>query len=153
PFVLSQYLQIIMLRTWGVLVVGQDLAHSLPFYVSAMAGGVLAAILVWGELRQSAYRWERIVLWGSLLLVVAAVSFKFRHDMVVLGPTENGDRYFFLPKVFILWLLLIHLRTATKHFQWTLIAALALIVFINLPDFHFEYYEDYNWPSYAAKIR
>ena len=153
PFILSESIEIIAMRIWGVLLVGQQSVRNLPLYASALAGGLLAVILIFGELHSKECWWERMVLWGAVFLLALAVTLKFRSQMPILRFVELGDRYFFLPKVFVLWILFLQLSTTSKRFQKIVAVALIAIFLVNLPGFHFEYYADYSWPVYAAKIR
>jgi len=66
-----------------------------------------------------------------------------------MSSIANGDRYFFIPKVLLLWLLVVLLQKRPA----SLFAVLALIFFVNVPQFRFPGYAQPDWPAYAARMR
>lgn len=121
----------------------------MPFV--AGAGMALIATLAWIGWRRPERRETRAFLWGCLVVVFAATAWKF-HGGRMLAVGNNGDRYFFLPKVLLLWLLILEWNLAGA-WRWFVRSCTVLAVAAVVASFRFAPYRDYHWPAWAAKIR
>jgi hypothetical protein len=125
-------------------------AHASGSWIVLMGLAVLCA-LVWMGLRNRERRETRLLLWGCLILLYLAVAWKFAGGRMLVNGLL-GDRYFFIPKVLLLWLLILESYSPTR-WKW-LARGLCALALVTAPfRFRFEPYRDYNWPAWAAKIR
>jgi hypothetical protein len=138
-------------RVWMSLLVPPHVVDASPLWLRACFGLAGAAVLLLLCLRSGDRRAERIGLAAVLLLIVAATVFRFRGSIGSLDAVENGDRYFFVPKVALAWLLAAHLGSATglRRLSLALLAALAVNTCLA---FRYERWRDYNWAYWATRI-
>ncbi len=87
----------------------------------------------------------------ALTLLLAAVAFKFRHQPTQLSGFENGERYFYVPRVLLLWLAALATiapgwrgRAAQAFLAAGLLAGLARFISPALPDL--------DWPAQARQL-
>jgi hypothetical protein len=151
-FPASNWLAVPMLRLVGCLVLPRAFAQTLPFWLVVTLGVSFLAFILW-RAAKSKYREQGWVTFAAVLLLTGIVLFKFRSQLDQILPPENGDRYFYIQKVLLLWLLFYGFGSDTV-WKWvsTLLAAASLVAC----SFHFRWsegYIDYDWPTYAAKIR
>jgi hypothetical protein len=101
---------------------------------------------------------RRTLLPGGLLLlaaglfVLAATAYKVRPDTWTLSELDNGDRYFFIPKVILLWLLAAFALTSGPRLRPALFALLLIPLAANAPRFRFPPDPDQNWAASCALI-
>ncbi len=138
-------------RVWLALLSTPALSDSAPVRARAAAGAAGLALLALLVLGMSASRPRRMVLAASLLLIVAAAIYRFRGELYLLGTVRNGDRYFFVPKVCLVWMLVLHLRPACA-LRWLSGAMLAALLVNSCLTFRFEPRKDYHWPYWAGRI-
>ena len=138
-------------RVWMSLLAPPRFADASPLWLRACVGSAGAALLLVLGLRSRPARLERAVLAVALLLVVAAAIFRFRGAIQMLGCVANGDRYFFVPKVGVAWLLAAHLR-GPSGMRWLSAALLVALAATTCGSFRFERWRDYNWAYWAGRI-
>ena len=83
-----------------------------------------------------------------------ATTLRKRFDLWGFGDIRNGDRYFYIPKVILLWV--VGIVFASERIQWVKWTALALMfcsVACNAPRFQFEPYTDFHWYAKCPDIR
>lgn len=139
----------VLARRW----VGQVLVGRLPI-PPALVLLASAALLTWLaiHLRRHA-RLDaiepKLILAGLLLL--AAAAYKARFDQWSYDDFENGDRYFFIPRVLLVWcVVLLVARGAVS--RWVGGGLLAALLIFNLPYLRVPAAIDHGWPDYARKI-
>jgi hypothetical protein len=146
-------------RSLGQLLLGKGAATSAPPLVDAGIGLVALVALVLGlKARKS----ERPML-GALALVagieLALVTFRARPDLWAVTDMENGERYFYMPKVIALWWVTIlgfSLGETPGTRRWWRgfgYGVLTWILLINYRDFRFPPLPDLHWAEFAAEVR
>jgi hypothetical protein len=139
-------------RVWLSLLVTPAASDAAALWIrisAATVGFVLLIPLIFG-LREG--QCKRAALGAALLFIFAAVIYKFRDMLDALASVRAGDRYFYVPKVCILWILTFHLGAASK-FRWPARALMTLILINSCLEFRFERWDNYNWPYWAKRIR
>jgi hypothetical protein len=138
-------------RVWLSLLSPPALSDAAPRWMRAGAGGLglalLPALCLWARTARLA----RALVAASLLLLVAAAIYRFRGMISMLASVRCGDRYFFVPKVCVLWILIFHLRRAAA-LRWLSGALLAALLLNTCLSFRFERWKDYDWPYWAGRI-
>lgn len=150
PVELLNLLAVASRRLPMLLVFGQagSPIFTTPFII--VTGAVLLVLLGWITHHSRASRWSVITMWVLAAVVLAASTYKDRID---LYPREfiSGDRYFFMPRVLMLWLLACSATWRT----WPGRAAGAVLVLsfaANLPHLLAPHYADHHWEDYCARI-
>ncbi len=144
--------RIVVQRISGVMWLAPSLGRHLPATWFILIGLTCAALIAWAGLRNPKYRETTLLLWGCLAFVQLAVIHKFGSDFRMLGDSANGERYFFLPRVLLLWLC-IFAWDAKSPGKWVARTACILTLLTSVVAFRFTPYRDYNWPYWAAKLR
>ncbi|MBS0663742.1 MAG: hypothetical protein JSR48_10800 [Verrucomicrobia bacterium] len=137
-------------RFWDGLLLAPTVADAVPHGLGLALAILCTAGLAAAGRDQTGHRAERWMLWCCLLLTAGATVVKFRGNPGLLASIANGDRYFYLPKVLLLWLLLLELDGPRR--VWAR-AALSLALLASLAAFRFTPYTEYDWPSWAARLR
>ena len=99
--------------------------------------------------------------WGYAQRVIAIswfclalpVGIKFVREAFALAPAVNGDRYFFVPHVLMMWSLVIFISGLTDWKRVIPAAALAIAVIGNINDFVSTPMIDFHWPNYVQPLR
>lgn len=85
---------------------------------------------------------------------VAAAEFRMRFDLWGDGDLINGDRYFFIPKVLLLWsTIVLYHRAKYRLVRFSLALLLGCAVAFNAPGFQFQPLPDRHWYAMCPDIR
>jgi hypothetical protein len=97
------------------------------------------------------HRERRLLLVAALVAVIAATIFRARHELTAFAGLNNGDRYLFIPKVLVAWLL-ISGWSQPSWIRWTTLTASGLILLTTTTHWRYERLPDRHWPDYARRI-
>jgi hypothetical protein len=86
------------------------------------------------------------------VLVLAATGYKERPDTWTLSELTNGDRYFFIPKILVLWLLAALALTSGPRLRPVFFSLLILPFVANAPRFLFPPALDQHWRASCELI-
>lgn len=144
-----QHAAVIGRRVVGTLFFGQI---SLPAYFFAAL-----AVTTFGAVTFALWRRREplpggLLLLAASLLVLAATGYKVRPDTWTLAELVNGDRYFFISKIILLWLVAALALTSAPRLRLGLFTLLLLPLAANLPRFIFPPAPDQNWAASCALI-
>ena len=99
------------------------------------------------------YRRDGLRLLGFLFLLLAAATLRKRFDLWGWGDTGNGDRYFFVPKVLLLWVSVIVVAAQSRRWVQVIVAALLVCsVVSNAPRFQSDPRPDNHWYALCPDI-
>jgi|GEM_PF-148953 len=148
PMDWGQAIEIIGFRTFGRMFLGGAFGTRIGPALTAVLGGVVAGILAWSCWSHKSRRTTYIFLWALLGIFSAAAVFRFGGNQGILLLYKMGDRYFFLPSILILWIIIL---LSERRPYLALVAGL-IILTANVSEFRFTPYEDYHWEEYARRI-
>jgi hypothetical protein len=139
------------LVVWPVL--GNDLAMQLsPTWIAVLGGGLIAALLVRALL---AFRRcpARALVAAAFGLITLAAIYRTRPDTWAADNLDFGDRYFYIPRVLIAWLLIFEFHASRRA-----IAVLARVLgltalLVHVRDFVLPSPPDYHWAKHVDPIR
>jgi hypothetical protein len=129
-------------------------ARLVPAWQAVVGLGIVGGLTWLGfatAIRKSETRVPLIVFGAGLVLIFSAVAFKFRHELPALEGFENGDRYFYLPRVFLLWLVAISLGPSLRATRLAFVI-LGASLLAALPTFRAPPLVDFDWAKYARQI-
>jgi hypothetical protein len=135
-------------RVGRAFVVGAGLAGAVAIAATAFVGG--------------GRRKERICLLMFACILIAFTTARTRDDLWDYREMVNGDRYFYVPKVLLLWVVLSYFwRRSTDSFSPAMLTAAAglycvsLIPYFDLGTHGARHVERpyYSWDIYCGKIR
>ncbi|MBI5771399.1 MAG: hypothetical protein HZA93_26735 [Verrucomicrobia bacterium] len=112
----------------------------------------LLALLAW-SLRPHPRRAERAQLVAAFVLITLACVARARPDRWETMNLVNGDRYFYIPRVLVAWLLIWEFDAAPRAIAYTARALCVCGVLINLPGLQLPAPPDYRWAENCAPIR
>jgi hypothetical protein len=111
------------------------------------------ALFAWVSLVPRAKNfYPALAMWIFGAILVAAAEKRIRFDNLGLQDFDMADRYFFIPKVLLLWLLAISIDRRTWRGRIAA-TALAFSVIASMPVFRFEPMPDLRWKDYSEKLR
>ncbi|MSU22407.1 MAG: hypothetical protein EXS32_01135 [Opitutus sp.] len=153
PFVPSRFFEIIgqHLLIWPVL--GDSLATMLPPAVVGFTGIVPVLALLGWTLRPHPRRPQRAIIVAAFALIMVAAVFRSRPDTWNLDNLIFGDRYFYIPRVLLAWLLVWEfdaIPLAVARISRALLLACALV---HLNDYTVPAPPDYHWAQHCEPIR
>jgi hypothetical protein len=141
------------MRIAGSLLAGSRVPPDYPLPVEIALGiGVLVAVALLA-LRKGPTRTERVWLAMAFLLVLASALYRCRFVLPDLCHAVYGNRYFYLPQLIVLWLLI---DLALERRRWLSRGAAVLLLWMlvaNIPRLREPGLPDMRWADYAARIR
>jgi len=137
-------------RIWLDLLATPAVADGASVRARAAAGALGLAFLAALCAGAGAARTRGALAAASLILVGAAI-YKYRGDIVMLSIVHNGDRYFFVPKVCMIWILILGLR-GRPALRWLCGVLLAAILLNTGLNFRFERWKDFHWPYWVERM-
>ncbi len=124
-----------------------------PGFCIALAATVMA-FLCFAIYRARNHRLQLGVLLAFIILLLGVTTLRKRLDLWGWGDIGNGDRYFFVPKVALLWVTLVALKSQPASWiRRGLIALLVCGALSNLSRFQFEPQPDRRWYQLCPNIR
>ena len=139
------------LLIWPFL--GPAAAQGLPPGIIAGAGLVFCPALLAWALRPHPRREVRLRLIGAAGLLLAAGVLRTRPDAWPQDDLIFADRYFFLPRLLLAWLVILELDAVPRLVAWGARLALAAYVLLPVPRFILPAAPDYRWRENCAPIR
>lgn len=139
------------LLIWPVL--GERAAHDFAAGVIAALGTVFAVAFAAWVLRPHPRRAVRIRLLAALVLLLAAGFVRMRPDTWSSDDLAFSDRYFFLPRVLLFWLIILEVDAAPKAVAWIARSLALLTAFMHLPNYTLPTPPNYRWAEHCDPIR
>ena len=149
PWAPLHHAAIIGRRVIATVFVGQTPVPEIPCAALALGTFTALAVVLW---RRRVRLPGGLPLLAAAVFVLAATAYKERPDTWTLSELHNGDRYFFIPKIILLWLLAALALTAGPRVRPALFALLALPLLTNAPGFLFPPAPDQNWAASCGLI-
>jgi hypothetical protein len=139
------------LIVWPVL--GERIALGLPnAVVGALGGTILAGLLAW-TLRPHPRRAVRAAIVAAFGLIMLASVFRTRPDTWAADNLIFGDRYFYIPRVLIAWLLIWEFNATPRFIAGFARMLCLLAVLVHARDYVLPAPKDYRWKDHCEPIR
>ncbi len=136
---------------WPLL--GAQLVVHLPHWLIAMAGIAPTFILLVAAARPHPRRSVRLHLVFAFLILIAATQYRARLDSWSPENLVFSDRYFFIPRLLLYWLLILEFDAGWAFGRWAARVAAVLIVLVHLPNYRLRTPHDYHWAEHCDPIR
>lgn len=117
-----------------------------------VAAGLLG-FLINAAIRAKKYRYEALAMVAFCVVLLASTTLRKRFDLWGFGGLTDGDRYFFIPKILLLWITGIVFSMHAGWMRWTAVALAVSSLALNVPRFRFPGYQDYHWYAACPAIR
>ncbi len=153
PFEAARFFEVVgqHLLVWPVL--GDHLARQLAPPLLTVLGIVPVLTLLAWSLRPHARRLLRAQLVAAFLLMMAAGVYRARPDTWNLDNLVFGDRYFYLPRVLLAWLLILEFDAAQRPVRWLAHATALAIAVVHLKSYSLPAEPNYKWTDHVDPIR
>jgi hypothetical protein len=139
------------LITWTFL--GPLPVRAWPLWIHAIIGVVsLTALLGWA-LRADARRPIRTLLVAAFGLVTAACAYRVRADTWEDDNLINGDRYFYISRVLLAWLVVLEMSATPRAIAFAARALGLAAVLSHAPYFILPAPPDFHWAQHCEPIR
>jgi hypothetical protein len=139
------------LVTWPVL--GPQPVKAWPLWVHAVLGvAVIAPLLVWAS-RPDPKQRLRLPLVAAFALVTLASMYRVRADTWADDNLVNGDRYFYIPRVLLAWLLILEFDATPRAVRYAARGLCVLGVATHVPHFVLPAPKNYHWAEHCDAIR
>jgi hypothetical protein len=112
----------------------------------------LSALAVWA-LRPHALRPTRLTLLLTFAVLLIACMARVRPDTWERDDLFNGDRYFYLPRLLLVWLLILEFTTPRRAIAWTARALVVVGFTVHLPMFVSPAPPNYHWADHCDPLR
>jgi hypothetical protein len=132
---------------------GADAALSLPPAIVAAAGCTLLAAIVGWALRPGPRREQRTIVVAALVLMTLAGIYRSRPDLWGGDNLVYSDRYFYIPRVLVAWLLIWEFNAIPRAVGYAARMLCVAGVLANLPGYVQPAPPDYRWSEHCEPIR
>jgi len=153
PFVAGMFFAILGSRLWLWPVLGAKLTGGLPVVALGILGVAALAALTWWALRPHPRRLLRAQIVVATVLITMACVFRLRPDTWETPNLVNGDRYFYIPRVLVAWLLIWEFDAAPRAVAFAARALCIVGVLANLSGYRLPAPPDYRWAEHCDPIR
>ena len=128
-----------------------DWAMRMPRGVLDVLGVLTVATLLVTAFLPGRHRERRLLLVAALVAVIVATIFRARHHLTAFAGLNNGDRYLFVPKVLVAWLLISGWSQA-GWIRWSTLTACGLLLLTTATHWRYQRLPDRHWQDYARRI-
>jgi hypothetical protein len=152
PFALEKFFAPLGQRliVWPLL--GTDLALKLPPFVLSLSVLPVVALLAWA-LRPHTRQALRAHLVAAFALIVAATVYRSRPDTWDLQALYYAERYFFIPRILLAWLLVWELDGQGRFAPRLAGVVLLVCALVHVKGYSLGAPPDYQWAAHCEPIR
>ncbi len=139
------------LLVWPIA--GPWVAHTLPPAAIGILGILGGGALIAWALRPHPRRLLRAPLLAAAALLMLAGFLRMRPDTWSGDDLNFSDRYFFLPRVLIAWLIVLEFDARPPAVAWAARVAALSLALVHLPDYSLPDPPDLRWHAHCDPIR
>lgn len=153
PFAPTRLLEILGQRLIMWPVFGDTVAVKLPLaWLGVLGLAPVLALLGWA-LRPHPRRGLRAPVVAAFLLLMAAMVYRSRPDTWKFDNLIFGDRYFYVPRVLLLWLLVWEFDAAPRAVAWIARVLFAACALVHVKGYTVPAPPNYHWAQHCDPIR
>jgi hypothetical protein len=95
----------------------------------------------------------RVRVAAAFLLILAVGVYRTRPDVWAADNLDYGDRYYYIPRVLLGWLLILQFHATPRAIAWGARALCLTIALVHLPDYILPAPPNYYWKQHCEPIR
>lgn len=152
-FSLLNYLAVIGGRVVVWPLFGRHAATTLSPLAMALVGAVLGSFVAGRVLLSEQRRGPALIVLLSGICLLAAISYRARPDGWPAHDIDNGDRYYFMPRILFVWLLILQFSARQRWIAVTARIVCVVGAVLELPDHVIPAPPDYHWSAQVEPIR
>lgn len=130
----------------------QTWSHLVTAWMAAALGLVAIGAILWSALRPDNARRERGFLLAFAALLLAFTVAKIRADTWPYGEMQHADRYFYIPKVILLWVLIASVERTSRR-GWMAASILGICVVGSALTFQLPSQPFFPWRPFVEPLR
>ncbi len=153
PFQLFTTLEVLARRLVAWPLLGQSTALDASAVLVGFGGCALLALLVVRAFRPDPHRALRLQVLAAFALITLAGLYRTRPDTWAADNLDYGDRYFYIPRVLLLWLLALEFDARPRWSAWLARGVAGLVALLQLPHYSLPQPIDYHWADHVEPIR
>lgn len=132
---------------------GPAAVRNWPAWADALVGAVVIGGLLARAWRADTDRPARTTIATLFVLITLASVYRARADTWNHTDMANGDRYFFIPRVLLTWLVIWECRAQPRATAWLARLAVGAALAWHAPHFRLPAPPDYHWAQHCDPIR
>jgi hypothetical protein len=132
---------------------GPQVARALPLPALGALGAAVVASLAIRTLRPHPRRVLRAQILAAFALITSVCVYRLRPDTWETANLDNGDSYFFIPRVLLVWLLVWEFDARPRAVAYAARAICLVGALLELPQHRLPAPPDYHWADRCDAIR
>jgi hypothetical protein len=139
-------------RLFGQLFLGKHISDMINQMILAVLAVMTPIVLIClTSSKKQLYLTGLFLIFG--IVIALSTLYKFRgFPEIVAYSDSNGERYFYIPYVMVMWSLAICL-SSPNLIKWRIVVGLLLLILISSSHhFQSQAFVDYHWKEYSKKI-
>jgi hypothetical protein len=112
----------------------------------------MAALIGWA-LRPHPRRLLRVQVVAAFAMITLAAVYRTRPDTWAADNLDYGDRYFYIPRVLLAWLLIWEFDAVPRAVANAARVFCVLVLFMHLRSYTVRAPTDYHWDTHVEPIR
>ena len=150
---MNAWVSLVGFRLFGQLFLGKCILDMINPMILAVLAIVVPIVLMWfaGPKKQLYYLTGLFLIFG--IVIALSTLYKFRGVPWILAySANNGERYFYIPYVMVMWSLAICLSSQNLIKRQIVFGLLLLILVTSLSHFRSKAFVDYHWKQCSKQI-
>ena len=143
-------------RYAGTLFLGNGIAGHVPYpllFLVTLAVPATTLFFVSRSDKADKLLFPTVVVLLAAILVTGATFYKFKAAPTALIPLYDGDRYFYLPRLMMMWALIFCLSLGGLVGRLAAVSLLFVMLAAATTEFQVAPMRDYAWKSYVPAIK
>jgi hypothetical protein len=132
---------------------GHEIALSMSPALIGAIGGLVVLAVIGRALRPLPQRYARAQVIAALALITAAALYRTRPDTWAADNLYFGERYFYIPRVLLAWLVIWEINATSRAVATTARILCCIVVLTHIRDYSLPAPKDLEWANHVEPIR
>jgi hypothetical protein len=149
---INAWINLLGIRLFGQLFLGEHISDVVsPMILAVFAMMVPIVLICLAGSKKQFYLTGLFLIFG--IAIVLSTLYRFRGFPEKLAySTIDGERYFYIPYVMVMWSLVINLNSPNL-IKWRIVFGLLLLILVSSSSYFKSHaFVDYHWKEYSKKI-
>jgi hypothetical protein len=150
PF--SEWLRVFAWNPVATLLFGWEIGSYVPPMIAALLLCALAGLVFWFSRQRRDLFFSVSMIGAAGALALGSAAYRLMTNKGFFSGTGAGERYFFFPRLALLWTLILCLGSDFRE-RKVIVSVLVLAFFAAMADFAQPRLPDLQWKEQVAKVR